>query len=120
MCKTIPVQRQQLVSSNVELVARLERLGLDAFLGLDREVDLVERTANLVDLANGCLQQCQPLRSSDCDNYITHLVLEVDRRVEVRDLGVDGLAEHLALDIVNKSTHFCILGQLKASKYLTG
>jgi hypothetical protein len=51
-----PVERQQLVAANVELVAGLERLGLDALLGLDCEVDLVQRAADLVDLANGCLQ----------------------------------------------------------------
>jgi hypothetical protein len=35
-----------------------------------------------------------------------YLVLEVDGRVEVGDLGVDGLAENLALDVVDELAHF--------------
>lgn len=35
-----------------------------------------------------------------------YLVLEVYRGVEVRDLGVDGLAHHLALTGMHESTHF--------------
>jgi hypothetical protein len=35
-----------------------------------------------------------------------YLVLEVDWRVEVGDLGVDGLAEHLVLDVVHEFAHF--------------
>jgi hypothetical protein len=50
-----PVDGQELVAANVELVAGLEGLGLDALLGLDCEVDLVQRAADLVDRANGRL-----------------------------------------------------------------
>jgi hypothetical protein len=35
-----------------------------------------------------------------------YLVLEVDGRVEVGDLDVDGFAEHLVLDVVHKFAHF--------------
>lgn len=52
-------QRQELVTTNVELVACLERGGLDAFLWLDGEVDLVDRSQDLVDLADGSLAACQ-------------------------------------------------------------
>jgi hypothetical protein len=83
-----PVEGQEFVAADVELVAGLEGLGLNAFLGLNGEVDLVQGTANLVDLADGCL------------------VFEVDGRVEVGDLGVDRLAEHLVLDLVDKLAHF--------------
>lgn len=83
-----PVEGQELVAANVELVAGLEGLGLDAFLGLDGEVDLVQGTADLVDLADGCL------------------VLEIDGRVEVGNFGVDRLAEHLVLDLVDEFAHF--------------
>jgi hypothetical protein len=38
-----------------------------------------------------------------------YLVLKVDGRVEVGDLCVDGLAEHLALDVVDKLAHLCEL-----------
>src|SRR5690242_17773772 len=82
-----PVEGQGLVAANVELVAGLKGLGLDAFLGLDGEIDLVQGAANLVNLADGCL------------------VLEVDERVEVRDLGVDRLAEDFILDLVDKCAH---------------
>jgi hypothetical protein len=50
-----PVKRQQLVAANVELVAGLEGLCLDAFLRLDGEVDLVQWAEDLVDFADGCL-----------------------------------------------------------------
>jgi hypothetical protein len=36
-----------------------------------------------------------------------YLVLEVDGRIEVRNLGVDALAEYLALDVVDERSHFC-------------
>lgn len=45
------------------------------------------RSENLVDLSNGCL------------------VLQVDRGVEVGDLGVDGLADHLTLAGVHNGSH---------------
>jgi len=57
-------------------------------LRLDSEEDLVERSEDLVDFADG------------------RLVLEVDRGVEVRDLGVGGCADHLALGRVEEGAHF--------------
>jgi hypothetical protein len=35
-----------------------------------------------------------------------YLVLEVDGRVEVGNLRVDGFAEHLVLDVVHELAHF--------------
>jgi hypothetical protein len=64
MQRRAPVEGQELVAANVELVAGLERLGLDTLLRLDCEVDLVQRAADLVDLANGCLQEIS-LRVAD-------------------------------------------------------
>lgn len=49
------VEGQELVAADVELVAGLEGLGLDAILGLDGEVDLVQRAEDFVDFANGRL-----------------------------------------------------------------
>jgi len=37
----------------------------------------------------------------------TYLVLKVDWGVEVGNLGVDGLAEHLVLYIVDELAHLC-------------
>ena len=81
------VEGQELVAADVELVAGLEGLGLDAILGLDGEVDLVQGTADFIDFTDGSL------------------VLEVDGRVEVGNLGVDRLAEHLVLDLVDECAH---------------
>lgn len=36
----------------------------------------------------------------------TNLVLEVDRSIEIGDLGVDRFADHLALAGVHETTHF--------------
>lgn len=40
------------------------------------------------------------------DGERAYLVLEVDWRIEVRDLGVDGFAEHFVLDVVHEFAHF--------------
>lgn len=85
------VQRKQLVTANVELVALLEGLGLDAFGRLNGKVDLCDGSKDLVDLSDGCL------------------VLEVDGRIEIRDLLVCGCAHHLALDIVHELAHCCVV-----------
>lgn len=37
----------------------------------------------------------------------SHLVLEVDRRIEVRDLGVVARADNLAFARVHDGTHLC-------------
>jgi hypothetical protein len=37
----------------------------------------------------------------------SHLVLEVDRRIEVRDLGVVALADDLALARMHNGSHLC-------------
>lgn len=59
-----------------------------ALLGLDGEVDLVQRAEDFVDFANG------------------RLVLEIDGRVEVWDLCVYRFAEHLVFAVVNELAHF--------------
>lgn len=42
-----------------------------------------------------------------------YLVLEVDGRIEVRNLGVNRFAEHLVLDVVDERAHFlCILAAI--------
>lgn len=53
----ILLKRKKLVSSNVELVAALERSGDDSLLGLDREVNLVDRAQNFINLSNRSLAQ---------------------------------------------------------------
>lgn len=82
-----PLEREQLLGRDVEAVAGLEGGGLDALGRLDREVDLVERAEDLVDL---------PHRG---------LVLQVYRCAEVGELGVDALAHHLALARVQELAH---------------
>lgn len=75
------VDRQQLVATEVHLVALLEAARDHAFVVLHREQDLVDGPEDLVDAANG--------------------------RVEVRDfVGHGGLAEHLVLDCVHEQAHF--------------
>lgn len=81
------LEREELLGANEELVAGLERGGLDALGRFYGEVDLVDGAEHLVDLADG------------------RLVLEKDLRVEVGDLGVDGLADHLALAGVHEAAH---------------
>lgn len=83
------LQRQQLVATNEELVTGLETRRLDPFLRLDGEIQLVDRPEDLVDLAHG------------------RFVLQVDGRVEVGDLRIDGAAHHLALGRVHELSHFC-------------
>lgn len=51
-----PVEREQFVAADVELVALLERGGDDTVLRLDGEVDLVHRAEDLVDFADDGLQ----------------------------------------------------------------
>jgi len=55
MRNTILLQRKQLITANKHLVAGLERSCDNSLLGLDGEVHLVDRTQNLVDLADGRL-----------------------------------------------------------------
>jgi hypothetical protein len=48
---------KKLVSSNIDLVARLEGCRDNALLRLDGEVDLVDGTENFVDLADRSLMK---------------------------------------------------------------
>jgi hypothetical protein len=50
--QNVLLKRKKLVSSNVDLVARLEGCRNNALLRLDGKVDLVNGTENFVDLAN--------------------------------------------------------------------
>lgn len=81
------LEREELLRADEELVAWLEAGRLDALAGFYGEVYLVDGAEDLVDLADGCL------------------VLEEDLRVEVRHLGVDALAHHLALAGVHEAAH---------------
>ena len=56
---------------------------------LDSEIDLIKRTEDLVDFADGCL------------------VLEVDGCVEVGDFRVDAAADEVAFGGVEEGAHFC-------------
>lgn len=53
----ILLQGKQLVTTNEHLVAGLEGGCDNTILGLDGEVDLVDRAEDLVDLANGSLSR---------------------------------------------------------------
>jgi hypothetical protein len=79
---------------------------LYAFLGLDGEKDLVQRAEDLVDFADGSLRMRLVTRSYSRISRRMYLVLEVDGRVEIGNLGVDGFAEHLVLDVVHEFAHF--------------
>lgn len=84
---------QSLHAVDVELVARLETRGLDTLGGLDGEEELVDGAEHLVYLADG------------------GLVLEVHDGVELWDLGVDALADHLTLAGVKELAHLLDLGR---------
>lgn len=67
-----------------------------ALVHLDGEVNLIDRAEDLIDLANG------------------RLVLEVDRGVEVGNLGRLGRgAEHLGLDGVEEGADLCRTGRVR-------
>lgn len=83
---------QGLHAIDVELVARLETRGLDPLGGLDGEEELVDGAEHLVDLADG------------------GLVLEVHDGVELGDLDVDALADHLTLAGVEELAHLLDFG----------
>lgn len=67
----------------------LETTRLNPFLRFDGEVDLVQRTEDLVHFADA------------------RFVLEVDWCVEVGDFGVDAAADEVALGRVEEGAHFC-------------
>lgn len=83
---------QCLHAIDVEFVARLETRGLDALRWLDGKEELVDGAEDLIYLADG------------------GLVLEVHDGVELGDLDVDALADHLALAGVEKLAHLLDLG----------
>lgn len=103
----ILLQGKELVATNVDLVTRLEGGRDNSFLGLDGEVDLVDRAQDFIDLADrGLLKNCVSA-SRICGEQLSraYLVLEVDGGVEVRNLGVDGFANHLAFARMHDSSH---------------
>lgn len=87
------LEGEELLAADEELVAGLEAGGLDAVAGLDGKVYLVDGTEDLVHLADG------------------RLVLEEDLGVEVRDLWVGGLADHLTLAGVHEGAELEDLGR---------
>lgn len=80
------LEGEELIRGDEDLVVNLEGGGNHAVLELDGEVELVHGTQDLVDLAD------------------LGLVLEVDGGVEVGDLDVCRLADHLALAGVHELT----------------
>ena len=52
---SVPLERQELVTADEELVAVLERSCDDTLLGLDSEVDLVDGAEDLVNFADSGL-----------------------------------------------------------------
>ena len=50
--RIVLLEREQLISANVDLVTSLEGSSDNTVLGLHGEVDLVDRTENFVDLAD--------------------------------------------------------------------
>lgn len=77
-----------------------------AFLWFNGEVNLVYRTQNLVNFANGSLPLCQ-FPTHTPRSSISHLVLEVDGGVEKWNFRVDRLADHFTLASVHECAHFC-------------
>lgn len=104
------LQGEQLVTADKHLVTGLERSCNNALLGFDGEVDLVDRAQNLIDLADRSLLNIS-LTPGNATGYNTttlasaYLVLQVDRGVEVGNLRVDRLADHLALASVHDRSH---------------
>ena len=68
------LQRKKLVATNEDLVTGLERSRDNSFLGLDGEVDLVDRTEDLIDLSDRGLRQI----------LLIHLSIQVFGRSEYR------------------------------------
>lgn len=85
------LEGEELIGGDKDLVVGLERGGDHAVLELDGEVELVHGAQDLVDLAD------------------LRLVLEVDGGVEVGDLDVGRLADHLALAGVHELTDLCFM-----------
>lgn len=81
------LQWKQLVRTNVELVAVLERRGLNALGWLDGEENFVQWTQDLVNLAHLCL------------------VLQEDWCVEVWDLDVDGTTHNVTFTRMHEGAH---------------
>jgi len=80
---------------------------LDAFSGLDREIDLVNGAKDFVDFADGGLiGTLVNLRLMNMRVIRTNLVLEVYWGIEVWDFGIDRFADNLAFACVEESTHF--------------
>lgn len=65
----VPLKRQELVASNVELVALLEGSGHDAVLRLDGEEDLVQRAEDLVDFADDGLLGGKQVWLAKCPSF---------------------------------------------------
>lgn len=84
------------------------------------EEDLVERSENLVDFADGCLQDVRYIPPRKF--RVSYLVLEEYGGVEVWNLDVDCFADNLAFAGVDELAHFCALlalGRLNGYKKAT-
>ena len=85
-----PLDGEELLSGDVDLVALLEGARDHALAHLDGEVNLVDRAKDLIHTAND------------------RLVLEVDGCIEVRYLvGHEGLAEHFIFNSMHEGAHLC-------------
>lgn len=105
--ENVLLKREELVSSNVNLVTGLEGSCDNALLGLDGEVDLVDGSKNLVDLADRSLENVLVANVvvMGVMSVAPYFVLEIDRGVEVRNLRIHGFANHLAFASMHDSSH---------------
>lgn len=70
----VPLKRQELVASNVELVALLEGSGYDAVLRLDGEEDLVQRAEDLVDFSDDGLLGGKHIRLAKVSPHLLDMI----------------------------------------------
>lgn len=56
---------------------------------------------------------------SDTETAASYLVLQIDRSVEVRDLGVDRLANELTLTGVHERSHLYSTAKLASTDHVT-
>jgi hypothetical protein len=83
----------------------LERSCLNALLRFYGEEHLVERAEDLIDFSD---LRLNPFRIAYKPSvHEPYLVFEIYGRIEVGNLGVDRLAEHLAFACVDERAHLC-------------
>jgi hypothetical protein len=79
-----PGERQELVGADVHFIVHLEGFGIHTVIRLDGEVNLVDRTENLLNLAN------------------LGLILQIDTGIEIRNHDVGKTADHFILSTVHE------------------